>query len=209
MSQQAFENLAVQVAPFTGAFANLQGNGVQITANPAGPEFQNGVSAKSPQRIRIPFDITLSSAIMSQFPAAGVSPELDLSTSLTVGGVTVSGSSATMDFELIAAGDPYFTDIDPQQNNQPYLSQDLRVFGAVPKNNTVPFPGGPTFSDDSVTGAYNYVQALLGYLNNSPGFTNLFGTDPFALLPDQQGEGQIGQLVAPFLHCCLASCRFS
>ncbi|MFZ1033351.1 MAG: hypothetical protein WAN72_15270 [Candidatus Acidiferrales bacterium] len=198
VSQQAFENLAVQVAPFTGAFANLQGNGVQITANPAGPEFQNGVSAKSPQRIRIPFDITLSSAIMSQFPATGVSPELDLSTSLTVGGVTVSGSNATMDFELIAAGDPYFTDIDPQQNNQPYLSQDLRVFGAVPMNNTVPFPGGPTFSDDSVNGAYTYIQALLTYLNNTPGFTNPFGTDPFSLLPDQQGEGQTDSSVAPF-----------
>ena len=104
------------------------GNGIEITANPIGAEFQNGVHPKSPQRIRIPFDITLSNALLSQFPASGTSGELDLSTTLTSGGTTVSGSSATMDFELIAAGDPYFANINPQQNNQPYLSQDLRVF---------------------------------------------------------------------------------
>jgi hypothetical protein len=196
MSRQAFQNLGAQVTPFTGAFANLQG--VQITPNPAGPEFQNGVHPKSPQRIRIPFDITLSQPIIGQFPASGVSPELDLSTTLTVGGSTVNGSNATMDFELIAAGDPYFANIDPQQNNQPYLSQDLRVFGAVPKNNNTPFPGGPTFSDDTVDGAFSYIQALLNHLNGTPAFTNPFGTDPFSLLPDQQGEGQTDSSVAPF-----------
>ena len=77
-----------------------------------------------------------------------------------------------MDFELIAAGDPYFANIDPAQNNQPYLSQDLRVFRAAPAINSVPFPGGPTFWTDSVAGAYGYIQALLGYLNGTPSFTN-------------------------------------
>ena len=84
----------------------------------------------------------------------------------------MSGSSATMDFELIAAGDPYFANIDPAQNNQPYLSQDLRVFRAAPAINNVPFPGGPTFGADSVAGAYSYIQALLGHLNGTPAFTN-------------------------------------
>ena len=107
---------------------------------------------KSPQRIRIPYDITLLDSVLDPVPGSGVSPPLDLSTSLTAGGTTVSGSSATMDFELIAAGDPYFANIDPAQNNQPYLSQDLRVFGAAPAINSVPFPGGPTFSTDSVAG---------------------------------------------------------
>lgn len=196
LSRQAFQNLGVQVAPFTGAFANLPG--VQISPNPAGPEFQNGVHPKSPQRIRIPFDITLSQAIIAQFPASGVSAELDLSTSLTAGGSTVSGSNATMDFELIAAGDPYFANIDPTQDNQPYLSQDLRVFGAAPANNNIPFPGGPTFSSDSVAGAYSYIQALLTYLNGTTAFTNPSRTDPFSLLTGQQGEGQTDSSVAPF-----------
>lgn len=197
LSKQAFEDLGVQVATFTGSFAALQGQGVQISPNPAGPEFQNGVHPKSPQRIRIPYDITLSQPIMTQFPGSGVSPPLDLSTSLAVGGSTVSGSNATMDFELIAAGDPYFANIDPAQNNQPYLSQDLRVFRAAPAIDDVPFPGGPAFGTDSVAGAYSYIQALLSHLNGTPSFTNPAGTDPFTLLPDQQGEGQTDTSVAP------------
>jgi hypothetical protein len=197
LSKQAFQNLGVQVAAFTGAFANLPG--VSIAANPAGAEFQNGVHPKSPQRIRIPFDITLSQPIIGQFPGSGVSAPLALTTSLTAGGSTVSGSSATMDFELIAAGDPYFANIDPAQNNQPYLSQDLRVFGAAPSLNNTPFPGGPAFSNDSVAGAYNYIQALLGYLNGTAAFTNPAGTDPFSLLPNQQGEGQTDSSVAPLV----------
>jgi hypothetical protein len=196
LSQQAFQSLGVQVAAFTGAFASLPG--VQISPNPAGPEFQNGVNPKSPQRIRIPFDITLSQPIIGRFPASGVSAPLDLSTSLTAGGSTVSGSSATMDFELIAAGDPYFANIDPAQNNQPYLSQDLRVFGAAPAINNTPFPGGPVFNNDSVAGAYTYIHALLAYLNGNTAFTNPAGTDPFSLLPNQQGEGQTDSSVAPF-----------
>jgi hypothetical protein len=196
LSQQAFQSLGVQVATFTGAFANLPG--VKISPNPAGPEFQNGVHPKAPQRIRIPFDITLSQPVLAKFPASGVSGELDLTTSLTAGGSTVSGSNATMDFELIAAGDPYFANIDPAQNNQPYLSQDLRVFAAAPTINNTPFPGGPAFSTDSVAGAYSYIQALLGYLNSTAAFTNPSGTDPFSLLPNQQGEGQTDTSVAPF-----------
>jgi hypothetical protein len=197
LSRQAFESLNVQVTPFTGAMANLPG--VQISPNPAGPEFQNGVHAKSPQRIRIPYDITLSQSILGQFPSSGVSAPLDLTTSLGTAGSTVGGSTATMDFELIAAGDPYFANIDPQQNNQPYLSQDLRVFGAAPAISTTPFPGGPTFNNDSVASAYSYIQALLGYLNGTPAFTNPAGTDPFSQLPSQQDEGQTDTSVAPLI----------
>jgi hypothetical protein len=196
LSRQAFQNLGVQVASFTGSFANLPG--VQISPNPAGPEFQNGVHPKAPQRIRIPYDITLSQPIMTHFPASGVSAPLGLSTSLTAGGSTVTGSSASAEFELIAAGDPYFANIDPAQNNQPYLSQDLRVFAVAPAINNTPFPGGPAFSTDSVAGAYGYINALLGYLNGTAAFTNPAGTDPFSLLPGQQGEGQTDSSVAPF-----------
>lgn len=196
LSKQAFLNLGVKVAPFSGAFASLPG--VKITPNPAGPEFQNGASAKQPQRIRIPFDITLSNPILAQFPASGVSPELPLSTSLTAGGQPVTASGATMEFELLAAADPYFTNIPTGGTNEAYLSQDLRVFGAAPALNNTPFPGGPTFSQDNPAGAYAYIQALLGYLNGQASFTNPAGTDPFSLLPDQAGEGQTDTSVAPF-----------
>jgi hypothetical protein len=196
LSKQAFQALGVRAAPFTGAFAGL--SGVTITANPAGAEFENGMHPKAPQRIRIPYDITLDSRVLSHFPATGVSAPLDLNVTLTAGGQTVSGSGATMEFELIAGGDPYFANIDPAQQNQPYLSQDLRVFRAAPAVNNVPFPGGPTFGSDSVAGAYSYLQALLQHLNGTPAFTNPSGTDPFSLLPDQAGEGQTDSSVAPY-----------
>ena len=153
LSQRTYQNLDVQVLAFTGAFAGL--SGVQIATNALGVKFQNGVHPKSPQRIRIPFDITLTQPFIGHFPASGVSAPLDLATSLFAQstGSAVSGSSATMDFELIAAGDPYFANIDPGADNQPYLSQDLRVFGAAPAVNDTPFPGGPTFTNDSPTGA--------------------------------------------------------
>jgi hypothetical protein len=74
----------------------------------------------------------------------------------------------------------------------------MLLFGAAPAINNIPFQGGPTFSQDSVTGAYNYIQALLTYLNSLPDFTNPAGTDAFSLLPDQQDEGQSFSSVAPF-----------
>ena len=171
LSRQAFQNLGVQVGALTGAFANLPG----VRFSQACPEFQNNVHPKSPQRIRIPFDIRLSQPVIGQFPPTGVSAPLDLSTILTAGGALVSGSNATMDFELIAAGDPYFDNIDPTQNNEPYLSQDLRVFNSAPGISATPFPGGPAFSQDSVAGACNYIQALLAYLNGTAAFTNPAG----------------------------------
>jgi hypothetical protein len=195
MSRQAFTSLGVQVAPFSGTFSTLPG--VTVAPNPAGPTYQNGVHPKSPQRIRIPYDITLSAALLTQFPATGTSTLLDLSTSLNAGGATVSGSNATMEFELIAGGDPYFVNIDPTQNNLPYLSQDLRVFKAVPAVNPTPFPGAPAFAGDSVAGAYSYIQSLLTYLNGTAAFTNPAGTDPFTLLPGQTDEGQTDTSVSP------------
>ena len=199
-SQQSFQSLGIQVGSFTGSFATLPG--VKITPNPAGPQFENGVNAATPQQIRIPFDITLSdesgNSILNQFPSTGVSQPYGLTVSLTSGGAPVTGSQATTEFELIAGADPYFTNIPPGQDNQPYLSQDLRVFTAAPAIDNVPFPGGPAFATDSVAGAYTYIQALLGYLNGTTSFTNPNGTDPFTLLPGQQGEGQTDSSVAPF-----------
>ena len=67
------EPRACRSAPFTGAFTQLS-RGDDHRPTRSAPEFQNGVHAKSPQRIRIPFDITLShAAFIGQFPATGVS----------------------------------------------------------------------------------------------------------------------------------------
>ncbi|HET6248265.1 MAG TPA: InlB B-repeat-containing protein [Tepidisphaeraceae bacterium] len=198
-SQYSFQQLEITVGTFTGAFAELQTNnqGVKITANPTGAQFENGVNTTTPQTIRIPYDITFSGPVLSQFPANGVSAPLDLSVTLTTNGSAVSGSSATTQFEFIAAGDPYFNNND-SSGNQPYLSQDLRVFPAVPALNNVPFPNGPKFGNDSVQGAYDYIKALLSYLNATTSFTNPNGTDPFTLLPFQSGEGQTDSSVAPY-----------
>jgi hypothetical protein len=194
-SQQSFQALGIQLGSFTGSFATLQG--VLIAPNPAGAQFENGVNSTTPQQIRIPFDITLSTPILSQFPSTGVSSPFDLSVSLTSGGTTVTGSQASTEFELIAGADPYFSNINQSQDNQPYLSQDLRVFAAAPAIHNVPFPGAPPFATDSVTGAYSYIEALLGYLNGNSSFTNPNGTDPFSLLPDQQARAD-GFLGRPF-----------
>ena len=84
------------------------------------------------------------------------------------------------------------------QDNQAYLSQDLRVFTATPVQNAVPIPGGPALSD-SVNGAYKYIQDLVAYLNSTSGFTNPKGTDPFtSVFPDQYGVNQTDSSVTPF-----------
>ena len=53
-----------------------------------------------------------------------------------------------------------------------YLSQDLRVFSSTAGATTVPVVGGPTFGTDSVQGAYDYIKALLVYLNGSAQYTS-------------------------------------
>jgi hypothetical protein len=194
-SKQSFNSLGIKVGSFSGDFFNLLG--VTISPNALGPEFQAGVNATTPQRIGIPFDIVLSDPILKQFPSSG-SAQYTLSVSLTSGGNQVSGSLASTQFELLAGADPYFSNIDVNQDNQPYLSQDLRVFTATPAENPVPIPGGPTLSD-SVNGAYKYIQDLLTYLNSTPSFTNPKGTDPFtSVFPDQYGANQTDSSVTPF-----------
>lgn len=200
-SRQSFMSLGIQAGSFSGTFYSLPG--VEITPNGAGPQFESGVNDTTPQQVRIPFDIKLSDApgnsILPEFPSTGVStPPYGLTVSLTSGGTTVSGSQASTEFELIAGADPYFTNIPQGGDNEPYLSQDLRVFTAAPAINKVPFPGAPAFATDSASGAYSYIQALLNYFNGNASFTNPSGTDPFSLLPNQGGEGQTDSSVAPF-----------
>jgi len=109
----------------------------------------------------------------------------------------VPGTDASTEFELVAGADPYFTNIDPTQDNVFYLSQDLRVFTATPKVNTTPVAGGPSFDNDNPDGAFTYVQQLLDFLNNN--FNDPAGTDPFnSILPSQGSALQADSSVTPF-----------
>lgn len=191
-SKNSFHALGVQVSAFSGSFDTLPG--VAIAPNPLGAQYESGVSTAAPQRIRIPYDITLGSPILGQFPGAG-SATYSLSGALNIGGTQVSGSSASTQFELLAGADPYFQNIDPTQGNQAYLSQDLRVFTGIPAQTQFPVQGGPKL-DDSLPGAFTYIQSLLTHLNSN--FTNPNGPDPFtSVFPDQSGAGQNFSSVAP------------
>jgi len=197
-SETSFNALGVTVSPFTGSFATLAG--VTITQN-ANIDFENAALPQAPQRIRIPFDVTFSSASLADFPASG-SAQYDMATFLTIAGTKVAGSDAATRFELVAGADPYFTNVDttpgdPNRNNAFYLSQDLRVFTATPGQNNTPVPGGPSFGTDSTAGAFAYIQQLLGFLNGAQ-FNDPNGQDPFTtVLPGQGGALQGDSSVTP------------
>jgi hypothetical protein len=189
-SEDSFNALNAGVATPTGPFASLQG--VTIAQNPD-IDFENGTDPSAQQRIRIPFDITFTHPNQSDFNGSTYA----LNCWLTLNGNKVPTTDTSTQFELLAGADPYFTNIDPSQNNVFYLSQDLRVFTATPQLNSIPVPGGPTFSGSGSGAAYSYVQSLLTWLNanyNDPG-----GTDPFnSVLPGQVGAYSGDSSVTPY-----------
>src|SRR5262249_33681898 len=140
------------------------------------------------QRIRFPVDIRFASAALSSFPSPGSGPfEEVLNAVVNIGGSPIPGGTAATQFEVISGADPYFTNIDPTQNNVFYLSQDLRLFTATPLINPAPVAGAPAFASDTVAGAYSYIQSLLGFLNNPANHFTDGTNDPFAsgLIPSQ------------------------
>ncbi len=188
-SKTTFGSLNVTVSP-TGRFADSAG--ATITQN-SNIDFENDANPDAPQRIRIPFDITFTS--VSAFPGSG-SQTFELDAFIATDGTKSPGSDASTLFELVAGADPYFTNINPAENNVFYLSQDLRVFTATPGLNGTPVPGGPAFGTDSTAGAFTYIQNLLSFLNATFGDPN--GTDPFAsVLPGQSGAFQGDSSVSP------------
>jgi hypothetical protein len=195
-SKNSFNALNVTVPKPTGAFANLPG--VSISQNPD-IDFENGADPSAQQRIRIAFDITFTSAVLGSFPASG-GQTYALAAFIATDGNKVAGSDASALFELVAGADPYFTNIDPAQNNVFYLSQDLRVFTATPGKNPVPVTGAPGFPSDSVAGAFSYIQSLLGWLNDPNNHFTDGSNDPFAsgVIP-QPGSALTGDSsVTPF-----------
>lgn len=187
-SKNSFNALGISVS-LDGSLTTT--NGITVSPSPSSTaqvDYEDAAKPNAPQRIRIPYDITFTHAADSAFPqqAGDPSAELELHVELKAGGNKVAASDAWAAFELVAGADPYFTNVDPAQGNVFYLSQDLRVFTATPALDTTPVAGGPTFSNDSFAGGYEYIQALLGYLNANPAFTN-GSQDPFANFPDQIG----------------------
>src|SRR5215471_14431656 len=192
-SKDTFAALNVSLPNPTGPFVNL--SGVTITQNPD-IDFENAADPAAQQRIRVPFDITFSSAALADFPASG-SQLFQANAFIAINGSKVPGTDASTEYELVAGADPYFTNIDPTQDNVFYLSQDLRVFTATPKLNTTPVAGGPSFDNDNPDGAFTYIQQLLDFLNNN--FNDPAGADPFnSILPSQGSALQADSSVTPF-----------
>jgi hypothetical protein len=192
-----FNSLGVTVNSFAGAFKTFPG--VSISRNSPSVVVEIPSNPTLPQRIRIGFDITFTQATLNapQFPAASANLPLELDTSLLSGGQKLRGSDAATICELTGGEDPYFTNIDPTQNNVFYLSQDLRVFTATPGLNGVPVAGGPAFGSDTPSGAFTYVQNLLTFLNTN--FGSPAGPDPFTtILPSQAGALTGDSSVSPF-----------
>jgi hypothetical protein len=163
--------------------------GVTTTPDGAGPAYET-TNPYVPQRIRFPYDVDFAGTVLGAFPASGETPAA-VTTSLELLGASFP---ATTEFFFIAGGDPYFTNVLPAANpaaeNAPWLSADLRVFTATPGVSLTPVTGAPAFGADSVSGAYSYIQALIGYLNGHYG--NPSGVDPF----DPSANVIPGQLTA-------------
>jgi hypothetical protein len=173
----SISQLGSTLPTLSGAFWGL--TGVTIFPDGSGPQYQFPGDLYTPQRIRIPYDIIFgSAALTADFPATGGMPNEDpLIASITLAGSTLTAAAL---FELVAGADPYFTNIDPITRQDFYLSQDLRVFSAAAGD--TPVPGAPALTSDP----YASIQALLGYLNSTPAYTNP-GPDPLNALPGQTG----------------------
>lgn len=196
-SKAAFQALGVTVS-LSGSLTTTNGIKVAPSAS-ASIDYEDPAKPNAPQRIRIPYDITFTTDATPPFPTVE-SSELDLDVELLAGGQPVPASQSAASFELVAGADPYFTNVNTSQGNVFYLSQDLRVFTATPgqPGQSVPVAGGPTFANDSVAGAFTYIQELLVHLNGNGNFTS--GTqDPFStVLPHQAGALQTDSSVTPY-----------
>src|SRR6266567_531714 len=192
-SKTTFNALHVTVPLPTGPFANIPG--ITISQDPT-IDYENGANPDAQQRIRIAFTVTFTNTALTHFPGSG-SQTYELDAFIATDGNKVQTTDASTLFELVAGADPYFTNIDPTQNNVFYLSQDLRVFTATPAQSPHPVTGGPAFTTDSPAGAFAYVHALLDHLNTN--FKDPAGPDPFnSVLPAQGDAFQQDSSVTPF-----------
>jgi hypothetical protein len=178
----SINQLGALTPALSGAFKALAG--VSIFVDPAGAEYEYPGDLYTPQRIRFPYDIVFGAASVpsmsgpGDFPAAGADPiEATLTAQITVGTTTLMAEAL---FELVSGADPYFTNVDPINRQDFYLSQDLRVFSAAAGD--VPIPGAPAVTSDP----YQSLQNMLGFLNSNSAYTTP-GPDQLNGLPGQTG----------------------
>lgn len=171
--------------------------------------FHQSANPTVPQQILFDYDLLFGNPLGS-FPATGEKP------AAVTSAITVLGQEfpATTEFFFTAGAAPYFTNVvpdpaNPQDVNVPWLSEDLRVFTATPGASVAaqtPVPGGPQFIENTsgggfdTSGAYQYIQALLIYLNQN--FGKQGSIDPFApasgVIPQQDGQLDADSSVTPF-----------
>ncbi|RDS84269.1 hypothetical protein [Dyella psychrodurans] len=159
-----------------GPFSGING----ITITPGTP------IATQALRVLIPYSVQFSGPAMSAFPGTNGNPV----EKLLQAGIAVAGNEYTAEttFELVAGADPYFENVNPQQNNVFYLSQDLCVFTINPDSNPS-VPGIPvTFSTSNPKGqdpgaASTFIEGVLKYMNGSTTFTDAGNSDPFSHFP--------------------------
>jgi hypothetical protein len=184
----------------SGSFKNIAG--LTISSNPSGTQYEIPSNNDVVQRILFPYDINFSSSSLATFPTPGSPPiQKVLDAAITISSNNYSASTL---FELIAGADPYFTDIDPAQNNEFWLSRDLRIFTVTPGQNNQPvgnIGSPPKLTPADVTNldtaaGFKYVQDLINYLNSN--YSNPSGTDPFSLLPNQGDAFTGDSSVNPF-----------
>ncbi len=169
----------------------------------------SGANIDVSQRIRFEYAIQFTSASLNVFPQSGQPPAaFTLNASIDIQGNPLQSLGA-MEFFLLGGDDPYFTNVNATAGNEPYLSQDLRVFTITPTANNQtpiqdsqsPVPAVPfTFQGGNATtldtgAAYTYIQNLIVWLNKTYGYLNSAYTPPDTnmsdpldtLLPQQNG----------------------
>jgi hypothetical protein len=169
---------------FTGSFNNTNIPGLSITHTGTTYDIgDTGANGNIPQRIRFEYQVGFTTASLAAFPLAGNPPNpFSLLATISVQGQNIPFNPQG-EFFLLGGADPYFTNVNNTSGNQPYLSQDLRVFTATPAVNNTPVTGGPALSD-SVGGAYSYITSLITYLNQTYGYLNTNYTPPDTNISD-------------------------
>ncbi len=149
-----------------------------------------GANATTPQRICFDYEVDFTNASLSVFPSPGGAPDpFTLNGAISILGQNVP--SLPGEFFLLGGDDPYFTNVNASAGNQPYLSQDLRVFTITPTaDNQAPigsvqfkFQGGNPTSFDHAA-AYTYIQNLITWLNQQYGYLNTTYVPPDTNLSD-------------------------
>lgn len=172
-SISTFESFGVSVpVPNSSGFATLAGVTIQQTASTPtspNPRFEDTKNRDTIQRIRFSYDIVFQPkqtdrlSPQTSFPTSSAN-RYSLSFNL------VDVGSTSLNFELVAGGNPYFSNINLNDSNTlSYLSRDLRVFSLSKKLNELPGDtSAPKLDNQSPN---EYIQALLGYINSSEKYT--------------------------------------